>query len=149
MLDAWRSLLNRSSHVSWTTLPFMGVEMKSVIIFSSRLFSQIDATHPAGWVVYGVFVLGTFLTLKIINMRLHKSLGEDPIPEEEPSQQEEGEGEEEADEGEADKEKSDKDKECELEQCVSILCIRLVHVNLCVCVCVLAHVCIRCVCMFM
>ena len=129
----------------------MGVEMKSVIIFSSRLFSQIDATHPAGWVVYGVFVLGTFLTLKIINMRLHKSLGEDPIPEEERSQQEEGEGEEEADEGEADKEKekSDKDKECELEQCVSILCIRLVHVNLCVCVCVLAHVCIRCVCMFM
>lgn len=62
-----------------------------------------------------MFVLGTFLTLKIINMRLHKSLGEDPVPEEEePSQEEEeGEREEEKDGGEASKEeKSDKDKDC-------------------------------------
>ena len=68
---------------------------------------QIDAMHPAGWVVYSVFVLGTFLILKVINMRLHKSLGTDPVPEEEEEedqQREEGEGE-----GD---EETDKEKEC-------------------------------------
>ena len=66
--------------------------------------------HPAGWVVYAVFVLSTFLILKIINMRLHKSLGEDPVPEEEEEEeenQEEGEGE-----GEEATAKSEKEKEC-------------------------------------
>lgn len=77
-----------------------------VIPFNSP---QIDALHPAGWIVYAVFVLATFLILKIINMRLHKSLGEDPIPEEEEAQQEEEEGEgEETDVAE----KNEKDKEC-------------------------------------
>lgn len=72
-------------------------------------FWQIDATHPAGWTVYAVFILSTFLILKVINMRLHKSLGKDPEPEEE-EQEEEREGAE-GEEGE-ETEKSDKDKEC-------------------------------------
>lgn len=72
--------------------------------------------HPAGWVVYSVFVLATFLILKVINMRLHLSLGTDPVPEEEEQDQEEdavveGEGEG-AKLGGEDTEKSDKEKEC-------------------------------------
>lgn len=71
--------------------------------------------HPAGWVVYSVFILVTFLILKVINMRLHKSLGTDPVPEEEEQEEEEDAGaagdEGEGQGGEAN-EKSEKEKEC-------------------------------------
>lgn len=53
-----------------------------------------------GWFVYSLVILVTFTILKVINLRLHSSLGSDPIeePEEEQSdsdkEEEEGEGEE-------------------------------------------------------
>ena len=71
--------------------------------------------NPAGWVVYSIFVLGTFLILKVINMRLHLSLGTDPVPEEEEEEQEDtavgDEGEGEGQGGEAN-EKSEKAQDC-------------------------------------
>ena len=56
---------------------------------------QVDAGHWAGWMVYSLIILATFLTLKIINYRLHRDLGADPVPEEEEEEdkeKEEGEG---------------------------------------------------------
>ena len=46
--------------------------------------SQANGSHPAGWVVYAVFVLLTFSILKWYNFLLHKALGSDPEPEPEP-----------------------------------------------------------------
>ena len=54
------------------------------------------------------------MILKVINMRLHKSLGEDPVPEEEENEQDEGEGETEGESEGQGKETNvaEKDKEC-------------------------------------
>lgn len=45
-----------------------------------ELFLQVDGTHIAGWIVYGVFIAISFSILKITNFRLHKALGNDPPP---------------------------------------------------------------------
>ena len=48
---------------------------------------QIRVAHWSGWFTYSVIVVTTFLILKVVNTRLHQSLGNDPIPEEEPEQE--------------------------------------------------------------
>ena len=52
-------------------------------ILSDQLVWQVDVKHWAGWTAYTIFIFGTFLTLKIINYRLHRALGIDPVVEEE------------------------------------------------------------------
>lgn len=42
--------------------------------------SQVAPNTWIGWLVYSVVALVAFLTLKIVNIRLHQSLGNDPPP---------------------------------------------------------------------
>ena len=50
------------------------------------LLPQANGVHPAGWVVYAVYILVTFSILKWYNYCLHKALGSDPEPEPEPEE---------------------------------------------------------------
>lgn len=45
------------------------------------LYVQIDPNHWAGWFVYTLFILVSFIIFKVVNIRLHLSLGTDPVPE--------------------------------------------------------------------
>ena len=65
------------------------------LCFFVMLCCQIRTDHWSGWFTYAMIVLATFLILKIVNTRLHHSLGTDPVPEEEESKKEEEEEEEE------------------------------------------------------
>ena len=69
------------------------------------VFSQIDSRHWAGWLAYSLFVLLSFIVMKVVNLRLHLSLGTDPIPE--PEKEEESE---EGSEGEGEEKKPEEDK---------------------------------------
>ena len=71
---------------------------------------QIDPSHFAGWLVYGLFVLASFIVLKLYNLRLHKSLGTDPEPELEPEKEEEEEEEDEGEEGRNGEKQSEEEK---------------------------------------
>ena len=80
---------------------------------------QVDAGYWAGWLVYSLVILATFLTLKIINYRLHRDLGADPVPEEEEEEEKEegeGEGAEKEKEDSKNGEHSKKEKETEEEE---------------------------------
>ena len=59
--------------------------------------TQAAVQHWAGWIVYGIVVLTTFLVIKTVNFRLHRALDMNPEEEEE----EEGEGKKEGEEGES------------------------------------------------
>ena len=58
--------------------------------------------------MYCLFICGSFIVLKVVNLRLHKSLGTDPEPEPEPEKEEVEEEEDREREGEkqSDEEKS-------------------------------------------
>ncbi len=50
------------------------------------LHTQVAPTSWIGWFVYALITLVAFLVLKIVNIRLHLSLGSDPLPEPLPSE---------------------------------------------------------------
>lgn len=61
---------------------------------------HIRPLHWSGWFTYSLVVGITFLVLKIVNTRLHLSLGSDPVPEEPPTEDSNA-GEEEGEESAA------------------------------------------------
>ena len=65
-----------------------------IYILSDQLVWQVDVKHWAGWTAYTIFIFGTFLTLKIINYRLHRALGIDQVVEEEEEEEHGSEDEE-------------------------------------------------------
>ncbi len=80
----------------------MDVNHIIIILTLLVLYVQVAATNWIGWLVYGITTLVAFLTLKIVNIRLHQSLGNDPPPpvEEDTPLQEESEDEKLEDKGE-------------------------------------------------
>jgi len=66
------------------------------LIMLDFVFSQINSLHWAGWLVYSLFVLFSFIVMKVVNLRLHLSLGTDPVPEPEKEEESEEGSEEES-----------------------------------------------------
>ena len=69
---------------------------------------QINSDHWSGWFVYSVLVVFSFIILKIVNSRLHLSLGTNPSTEED---EEERKGSQEGDEMEDTEEEEEEEEE--------------------------------------
>ena len=93
--------------------------------------------------MYSLLILITFLVLKVVNTRLHRSLGSDPVPEEE--EQEEEESKEQPNEEssivlEVGKGREDRKSEDSTGMCVFISMYIYVCMHISMCMCILYEV---------
>ena len=61
------------------------------------IYFQVNVSSWVGWFVYSLIIMFLFMVLKIVNFRIHQSLGSDPVPD--PPKEEEEEEEERGGEG--------------------------------------------------